>query len=209
MPGLIQKAIGAVGAPFKAIGDKALDLVSSHVSYSAPTPPPQMVAPKVALPPVIGSLPSGTKVAPLPPQWVEPVKQAYQQYPDIPKGIVEAILHQESSMGSNDTNYNPQIGESAWLAGLTTGAKEEIVRRLGQTPDLDSQAGTIQAIAAYLSLIRNRHDESGKVVRTVDDPFELYNDYYKTDSGHKLSKKQMKDFKDLVSYYANNPLAAK
>lgn len=210
MPGLLSNIGKAVGAPFKAVGNGVLDLLSSHVSYSAPPQAPAaMVAPKVTTPPIIGSLPSGTKVAPLPPQWVKPVEMAYQKYPTVPKGLVEAILHQESSMGSNDANYNPDIGESAWLAGLTKGAKEEIARRSGQNPDFDSQEGVINALAAYLSLVQNRHDSTGKVVKTIQDPFELYNSYYKTESGHSLTKKQQKDFKDLVAHYAQSTLATK
>lgn len=193
MPPLINKAINTVTAPIKAIGGVANDLLSSHMTYTAPPPAPMVQAPPAST--------TAPKVTPVPPEWSQAVKTAYQNYPTVPKGLIEAVLHQESSMGKNSANYNPSIGESAWLGGLTKTAKSELEKH-GLTPDLNTQAGVINAIAGYLSLVQNRHDASGKIVRTITDPVDLYNNYYKTTAGLKLSKKQIQNFKDMVTHYA-------
>lgn len=108
---------------------------------------------------------------------------------------------QESSMGTADANYNPDIGESAWIGGMTKAAKAELERN-GIAVDLDTQAGVIDAIAAYLNLKRTVLNPGAKTPVEYKDPVNLYVQRYKTAAGLKLSKEQEQRFRDYLSYYA-------
>jgi hypothetical protein len=197
-----------------SLKDQAVDMLpASRVSYSAPeetmkgpmeAPTMPQEAPQEPTPRFLSDvveLPTG-KARTLPKNWKPYVQTAYEKNPNLPKGILEAILQQESSMGSNDGSYNPEIGESAWLGGFTQAAKDELKRRTNQDPDLHTQNGVVQAMAQYLSLVKDRHNDKGEVVNSIEDPVELYNDYYKTTSGHKLTPEQLKHFKSMIDHYS-------
>jgi hypothetical protein len=200
---------------FSSMANMAMDAIPANtISYAGPPEAPvapqsapqptqtmdvEQPAPRFQSEPI--DLPTG-KARTLPKNWAPYVKTAYEKNPNLPKGLIQAILQQESSMGSNDASYNPQIGESAWLGGFTQAAKDELKRRTNQDPDLHTQDGVIQSIAQYLSLVKDRHNDKGEVVNTIEDPTELYNNFYKTASGHKLTDAQLKHFKAMVEHYA-------
>ncbi len=192
----LSKIVQPVDTLFKTMANGINDSLSTPINY---TQAPAAIPTKIQSSPI--TTPSGLHASSVPLTWLPHIQAVYKQYPTMPKGLLEATLHQESGMGQNDVNYNPQIGESAWLAGLTAVAKEELTKH-GLKPDFDSQAGVIHAVGDYLNLIKDRHDKTGKVVNTITDPVELYNGYYKTDSGLKLSKKQLDQFRNLINYYA-------
>lgn len=190
-----------------ALKDNVTNMLPANtVSYAGP---PQETAPAAPTEPVqrfpsdVVDLPTG-QARTLPERWKPLVQTAYQKYPQVPKGLLESILQQESSMGTNDASYDPSIGESAWLGGLTKSAKDELMRRTGKEPDFQTQNGAIDSMAQYLSLIKDRHNDKGEVVNTVNDPVELYNQFYKTDAGHKLTDKQLAHFKDMINHYSKD-----
>lgn len=106
----------------------------------------------------------------------------------LPKGLIEAILMKESSMGKNKASYNPNIGEYAWLVGFTNVAKKEL-KRNGIKVNLDTPKGAIQAAADYAALSLKKHKN----------PVDLYNYAY---SSGKLPQKALNQFGDLVKFYS-------
>ena len=152
----------------------------------------------------------GVNVRQVPEQWQSNIDQAYQSHPALQKypGLIQAILMQESSMGTADANYNPKIGESAWLGGLTNTMKAELVRN-GIKVDANSQKGVINAIADYLTLKSKVTNPGSKVTTSYKDPVNLYLQRYKTASGVKLSPKAIARFRSYVNYYKDSQLAMK
>ena len=78
------------------------------------------------------------------------IKRASERY-GVPQHLLASIYAQESSSGNADKHYNKDIGESAWLLGLTKKAKADL-EKAGHKVDLDSKQGVFDAAAAYLSL---------------------------------------------------------
>jgi hypothetical protein len=91
---------------------------------------------------------------------------------EVPRGILPAIYAQESSAGNNDTNYNPKIGESAWLYGLTNNAKQELMtnpKTKTEKWDFHTQQGAANAAATYWALRSNIYGYDKKTnTQTLD-----------------------------------------
>ena len=121
---------------------------SGKMNYSNPTPPAPVAAP----------LKRGVDVLDPSPTMQSAIQSAYKQNPTMPKGMLEAIAMQESSMGTNRANYNPSIGKSAWMFGMTPIAQQELARR-GIKTDLNSPGGAARAAAAYLSLSNGKYPD--------------------------------------------------
>lgn len=126
-------------------------LPAARIQYNdlQPTPAPQ-AAP---------ALRPGVDVLPPSPQMSAALQSAYAQNPTMPKGMLEAIAMQESSMGTNRANYNPSIGKYAWMFGMTPVAQKELATR-GIRTDLDSPGGAARAAAAYLSLSQGKYGDN-------------------------------------------------
>lgn len=155
---------------------------------------PKIVAPKViqTVTDIHGQydeLDTGVTVRPVKDKLKNAIQQAYVSVPTIPKGVVEAILMKESSMGTNAANRNPDIGRYAYLVGMTKIAKKELIRN-GIVPDLDTPEGAIKAAAQYWDLQDDKHATSS----------EVYNKWY---SSGKLKPEQLQAFDDMVKYYAS------
>lgn len=147
----------------------------------------------------------GVKLHTVPPQWQDSIQSAYDSHPALQKypGLLEAVLMQESSMGTNDKNYNPNIGESAWLGGVTKTMTDELARN-GIKANVDTQQGVINAIADYLSLKSTVTNPTTKEKITYKDPVNLYLQRYKTSAGIKLSQAQVDKFRSYINYYKNS-----
>lgn len=148
----------------------------------------------------------GVNLRTVPPQWKGNIESAYNSHPELQKypGLIEAILMQESSMGVNDRNYNPKLGESAWLGGVTDIMKKELERN-GKTVDTNSQKGVINAIADYLSLKSKVTNPGSKTSSSYKDSVNLYLQRYKTASGVKLSQEAIQRFRSYLNYYKGSP----
>lgn len=142
-------------------------------------------------------LDTGTTVRAIPDIFKRTIENAYARNPTLPKGIIEATIMKESSMGTNRSNYNPDIGEYAYLVGFTNIAKRELLKK-GIVPDFSTKQGAINALADYMALRQKVHDDVGNVVRTREDPVEIYDSGY---SSGKLTPEQLQSFKDMVEYY--------
>lgn len=133
-------------------------------------------------------LDDGTTVRPVREKLKSAIDSAYQSTPSTDKGVIEAILMKESSMGTNSSNKNPDIGKYAWLVGFTKIAKQELIRN-GFNPDLDTPEGAIEAMARYWDLKDDNYDS----------PMDAYNHWY---SSGKLTPEQLQEFGTMVEYYS-------
>lgn len=134
-------------------------------------------------------LDSGTTVRPVSEKYKGAIEQAYNSAPTINKGVVEAVLMKESSMGTNAKNKNLAIGKYAYLVGFTRDAKQELIRN-GIVPDLDTPAGAIKAAAQFWDLRDDKYENATST----------YNHHY---SSGKLTPEQLKEFEDMVKYYGS------
>jgi hypothetical protein len=159
------------------------------------------------------SVPAVTKTQfsprPVPAEWQPAITSAYIKNPSLPKGIIESVLMKESSMGTNASGYNKANGESAWLGGLTQGAKSDLQKK-GQTPNFDTQAGAINGVASYLANRQSGTLNNGKPYK-ITDPQKLYFDRYTNPKNN--TPKDRKIFNQYMSYYSRpqtgNQLALK
>lgn len=133
---------------------------------------------------------SGNQVRDVHPKLKTEIANTYINNPDLPKGVIEALLMKESSMGYDDNNKNKDIGEYAWLGGMTRIAKKELIRH-GIVPDLNTKQGVLDAMAKFW-LIKSKGDP---------DILHTYNFDY---SSGKLDDKKLNQFKEMYDYYSNN-----
>jgi hypothetical protein len=134
-------------------------------------------------------LDTGTEVRDTHKNLVEPIKTVYAKHPDLPKGVLEALLMKESTMGHDNSNQNDRIGKYAWLVGFTNIAKKDLLQN-GIVPDLSTREGAIEAAAQYWKLRGNKNDS----------PMEIYNDVY---SSGLLKPEDLQKFDDMIKYYAS------
>jgi hypothetical protein len=134
-------------------------------------------------------LDTGTEVRDVHPKLAAEITTTYKNNPDLPKGILEALLMKESTMGYDNSQKNTKIGDYAWLGGMTQIAKQELIRN-GITPDLKTKAGTLDAMAKFW-LLKSKGDP---------DPVHTYNEDY---SSGLLDDEQLQKFKDMVDYYSS------
>lgn len=66
--------------------------------------------------------------------------------------IIASLLSKESSWGTDKRSYNPDIGKSAWLVGMTKGAAYTLAKNDIKT-NLNTDQGAINAAAAYYALM--------------------------------------------------------
>ena len=127
------------------------------------------------------------------PEDIKPtVQKAYQDNAEIPKGLLEAIVMQESSMGTVDTNRNKDIGESAWLVGMTNIGKAEIKRVLGKDVAVQSVEDAVRAMTDFIKATKG----------DITDPVDYYFEKYTAPENDTPEKR--KRFAELVAHYANS-----
>lgn len=129
------------------------------------------------------------------------VESVYKEHPNLPSGIIEAVLQKESSMGTNRDNYNPNIGEFAWLVGLTKGALKDLDNK-GIEYDVDTKSGAIRAAAEYLNLRQKEISEKTGEEKFYTDARELYFNRYAPQAD---KKKDWKTVDTYVRFYGKDP----
>jgi len=129
----------------------------------------------------------------------ETISAVYKSNPEVPKGLLEAILMQESSMGATTTNKNKSIGDYAYLVGFTPVAKQELIRN-GIIPDLNTPAGVLQATADYYKLKKDIRDAQGNITHTYDNMAKWYAERF---SSGKLKPETIQQFGHLYDYYSS------
>lgn len=137
------------------------------------------------------------------------LQTAYTLYPEVPKGLVEAVMMQESGMGTNTKNAKLDAGQYGYIGGITkTGIYSDMLKNKNinyaakQVPgamDLSTSHGAIAMIASILAQKIRQH-YNGQI--SPEQVFDLYDKHYKTNVGAKLSVEQKKKFIDYFNYYA-------
>lgn len=141
-------------------------------------------------------LPSGTTVSEIHPKLVSAIKKTYEKHPELPKGLVEALLMKESTMGYDNKNRNPRIGKYAWLGGLVKNAKnpgalDELERN--KIPyNVDTYEGALDAMAKFWKVLQKRNGNANATVK------ELYEKEY---SSGKLAKADLDKFEEMYQFY--------
>ena len=194
---------------------KAPELAAMVSKISAPTIAAFETAVKgllVAAPFIIGaSSPSSakadtatsTKAAPAE-EYAPAIKKAYDMYPEIPKGMLEMILNQESSNGTNTKNATKDAGKFGYLMGLTKGTLKDHVEQAKATKKFkayetdkngvylnkgvdtaNTPNGAILAAASYLAKrIKNEHLKDGETMSgKFPEVLHVYDKLYKTQKG--------------------------
>ena len=127
---------------------------------------------------------------------------------DIPKGMLEAIFMQESSAGTNATNKNPKLGNSAYMVGLASEGIDHL-RKVGYQGDYNKPQDTFKGVARLLADKSKVYDydpatnvkvlNKEKTDAYAKDPALLYAQRY---YGGK-DKEVYNNFKQRLDYYSN------
>ena len=160
------------------------------------TPPGQATpAPTVPTP---YQLKEGVDVIQPGPRMSAAFQSAYKQNPDFPRGHLESLAMQESSMNNRDTNYNPINGRFGYVFGLTSGAFTDTKT---SPQDANTLEGAANVAAKYYSMRSKLHDASGNVVQTLTKPSDIYN-RYTVPSAHPDKTFNPQKYDAMVDYYA-------
>lgn len=111
----------------------------------------------------------------------------------VPTYVLQAIMAQESSMGTNKKNEKLDAGKYGWLTGFTKVATSELDRNKIKY-NLDTPLGALDATAKFINLkmdLRNK----GKVYKTYTDWVKFYNERYNAGASPKNK------FKEWLNYY--------
>lgn len=205
MPGLFQKIVNTITPASTETYSREMPIKKSPLFVPAGNVAMAMKSPVSGSEAPIATTSSGVAVRNVPEDWKPHIQEAYSRYPALGKkykGLLEAILMQESSMGTIDTNYNPKIGESAWLAGATDMLKKELEGK-GIKYDLNTQRGLINAMAAFLDVKKTVLNPGSTIPKEYNDPVNLYLQRYKTVAGKTLTPDQVERFREYINYYKN------
>ena len=154
----------------------------------------------------------------VPEDWRQGLKTAYERYPEVPRGFIEAIANQESTMGKNPANKDKNWGEYGYIGGILGpgrgGRYEDMLKNSEKgieyaifqgaeaiDKDLKTPSDALNVITSIVAQhIRERYD--GRSDLNAEEMFDLYNRYYKSLKGHSLKPEQKKRFIDAIEYYA-------
>lgn len=123
----------------------------------------------------------------------------------LPKGMLMAIAMKESSMGSNATSRRADLGQYAWLMGMTNEAYAEMKRRKVPVEDKNTPEGTILNAARFLASLRYLNDSKGKhVYDYLAEPGKWYvQKYYGKDKPEGMKAEAFHKITALMDYYQN------
>ena len=189
-----KATIGSLlGGAAASAGVASLFVPSEKLSYEKQSEEeriPQVVETRKTFGGNIYKLDTGTEVRDVHPDLKNAISLGYQNNSQLPKGLLEALLMKESSMGYNDKNRRKDIGEYAWLGGITKIAKTDLIQN-GIVPDLSTREGAIDAMAKFWLL---RADPKANIV----------DNYHRVYSSGLLKDEQLNEFNDMFKYYANS-----
>lgn len=133
----------------------------------------------------------------VPTSWKPAIEQVYASNPKLPRGLLEATLMNESSMGTDSKDYKAADGESAWLTAFQTPARTHLQQK-GIPMDLNTQAGVIKAMGDYYALRQNNYNKKGEITYTEKNPQKLYQRY----NTEKRNPTEKQRFINMVNMYA-------
>lgn len=132
-------------------------------------------------------------IIPVPDRLKNSFKTVYDLNPDLPKGIMESIAMQESTMGKNLTNQKNDAGKYGYIFGITKSTFNDLLNRksdprvkeiLSTIKDLKNPLATEQEAlnfaAKYFKYKNTEYDSNSKIVGYMSDPIAGYWDNYNT-----------------------------
>lgn len=128
---------------------------------------------------------------------------------DVPPYLLAATFHQESTAGMNKTNYNPKIGEYAWMMGMTDSARKTLEQNKYKV-DLNSEQGVFNASALYYANRAKSYNYDPKTdTRTLKNDYTTnpalwYAERYNAHPQGAAYESIKKDFPGKVGYYQTN-----
>lgn len=145
----------------------------------------------------------------VPDEYHPALADAESRYPDIPKGIVPAIMMMESSMNTDKRNQKYDLGNYGYLGGITkTGHFADILKAMKGAPDgnykikdvpgidkLATPYAAVQAIASTVAMLKRNHPD----LSPEDLYFKLYNAAPKSDT-----PERRKQLTALLNYYSQS-----
>ncbi len=140
-----------------------------------------------------------TEVRPPSKRLQDTIDETYRNNPGLPAGLLRALLMKESSMGSDTKDKNPDIGEFAYLTGITKIGKKELIRN-GIVPDLNTHAGVLQATADLWNIRKDLRNSDHSIRHTYNNITKWYNERY---SSGKLSPEDLLKFSQMYEYYSH------
>lgn len=199
---MFKDAAGQALSKLQGIGNKALDLISSHTVVTNNSPTPNILS-NPEKPPENKSTPV---YAPIAPHLKNAVELAQQQYPEV-KGLLPAVISRESSMASDTSNALNDAGHYGWIAGITKSTWNDLMKRQGQpnvpklsATMLSTPAGAVQAAAAILAYHSKIYNDAGEVIGTRD-PTDTYIKKY-NGGGTIFTPTMAEDMANRISYYS-------
>lgn len=128
---------------------------------------------------------------------------------DIPHGLLPSIFDKESTAGKNSSQYNPALGESAWMLGMATEGQKRL-KEIGYKGDYISKQGVFNSAVKLLSDKSKVFDYNPKTnTKTINqvatdkytsDPSSLYSERYYAGK----DKKVYNVFKKKFEYYSKS-----
>ena len=139
------------------------------------------------------------------------IEKARSIYPEVPKGLIEAVLNQESSTGTDTRNWAGDAGHMGWIGGITkTGTYGDMLKnpdiydvfkKIEGSKDLSTVDGAVGVVASILAQhIRRNYD--GHLPNTAEAALEVYDKFYKSHKGAELTPQQKQNFKKVFNQYS-------
>lgn len=127
----------------------------------------------------------------VPEKWQSLINNIYKKFPEIPRGILEATIMQESSMGTLEKG-------NAGLVGLKPSAIADLGYKVGYKPSSKEQA--ILDMAKYYNKRLNFTYQDGKKIKFKNTP-RLYKERYNANPKESFDPYR---FSQLVEFYKQN-----
>lgn len=185
------------------------DHMTKKISFDGQEDPSQVASINNNNGQITHTLKSGQQAIMPPADYSSAFQSVYEKNPDLPKGHLESLAMQESSMGTNKANLNLANGKFGYVFGLTPGAFADTKT---QPKNANTLAGAANVAAKYYQMRSQIHDETGKATESLTKPSDIYN-RYTVPSAHPDTQFNPAKYDSLAGHYAqlydNSPIANK
>lgn len=128
--------------------------------------------------------------------------EMWDRFGEDMRGVTSSILSSESSWGKDATNYNKDIGEYAYLVGMTQEAAD-VLRERGEKVNLDTKEGALRAALTYYHLRGRAQKDDGSTNEEMTNTYQS-NKGRRYQQRYYGGKEQVESkFNSLYNYYVN------
>lgn len=126
------------------------------------------------------------------PEYKDAIRKTYEENKDLKPGYIEALLMQESHMGDMNNRGVNFYGPYGWMIGLEGETARDILSKRDVVKDeryknimIDTTTpeNAIRTAGSLSSFKKNLYDASGNIIKTYDDPVDIYDLRWKTKAG--------------------------